>query len=76
MLSKYISCKLFIISFAIGLFVVYMLGPNKKTIYIYPTPDNYKDVLYEDNAGQCFMFTPTETTKPLNPFDIKSIPLQ
>ena len=34
--GKYIDLKIFIISFAIGLFFVYILGSDKKIIYVYP----------------------------------------
>jgi hypothetical protein len=76
MLTKYINIQLFIISFAIGLVFVYILGPETKTIYMYPTPSNYKKTQYKDNTDQCFTFKPTETHCPVNPFDIKTIPVQ
>jgi len=73
MLSKYISLPTFIISFIIGLISIYCLGPDQKTIFIYPTPENYMKNLYKDSAGQCFEFIPKEITCPLMP---KSIPIQ
>jgi hypothetical protein len=76
MIFKYISLPVFITSFIVGLFFVYFLGPETKTIYIYPSPDNYKDILYKDNADQCFQFTPKETVCPINPLAIKTVPIQ
>jgi hypothetical protein len=73
MLTKYISLPTFIASFIIGLIFIYCLGPDQKTVYIYPTPENYTKNLYKDNAGQCFEFKPQETDCPLMP---KSIPVQ
>jgi hypothetical protein len=73
MLSKYISLPTLIISFIIGLITVYMFGPEQKTIYIYPTPDNYTKNLYKDKANQCFEFKPMHVNCPLLP---KSIPVQ
>jgi hypothetical protein len=76
MLTKYISLPIFLISFAVGLFFVYILGPEAKTIYIYPSPENYKKTQYKDNADQCFQFKPVETRCPLNPFSVKTVPVQ
>lgn len=76
MLSNYISLPVFIISFAIGLFFVYILGPESKTIYVYPSPENYMKTLYKDSADQCFEFKPIETKCPINPFTIKTVPVQ
>ena len=75
MLTKYINIPLFIISFAIGLFFVYVLGPETKTIYMYPSPSNYTKTQDKDNTDQCFKFTPTETKCPLNPFNIHTVPV-
>ena len=61
MLSKYISFPVFLVSFAIGLLCVYTIGPEFKTVYIYPTPDNYEKYLFKDNSGQCFQIEPVET---------------
>ena len=76
MISKYINIPLFIISFALGLFFVYVLGPEIKTIYMYPSPSNYTKIQYKDASDQCFNFTPTETKCPINPFDIHTVPVQ
>jgi hypothetical protein len=76
MLSNYISLPIFLISFAIGLFCIYVIGPEIKTIYIYPSPQNYLKIQYKDISDQCFKFNPVETKCPINPFSIKSIPIQ
>jgi hypothetical protein len=76
MLLKYISLSVFLISFAIGLFFIYILGPDEKIIYVYPTPDNYTSVMYKDNIGECFSFKAIETKCPFNPFSIKTVPVQ
>ena len=76
MLSKYVHIPVFIASFAIGLFFVYVLGPETKTVYVYPSPSNYLKTQYKDNTNQCFEYKPVETDCPVNPFDIKTVPVQ
>jgi hypothetical protein len=76
MLSNYISLPIFLTSFAIGLFCVYVLGPEIKTIYIYPNPQTYMNIQYKDSSDQCFQFKPVETKCPINPFSVRTIPIQ
>jgi hypothetical protein len=76
MISNYISLPIFLISFSVGLFFVYILGAETKSIYIYPSPQNYMNTQYKDNAKQCFEFKPVKTECPLNPFSVKSVPVQ
>jgi hypothetical protein len=76
MISKYISLPVFLISFAIGLFCIYVIGPEIKTIYVYPSPKNYLKTQYKDISKQCFYFKPLETNCPINPLSIKTIPIQ
>lgn len=76
MLSDYISLPVFLVSFSIGLFCIYAVGPETKTIYIYPNLQNYMKTQYKDKANQCFEFTPVEIDCPLNLLSIKTIPVQ
>jgi|LakMenE01Jun11ns_1017448.scaffolds.fasta_scaffold9902307_5 hypothetical protein len=76
MISNYISLPVFIISFSVGLFFVYILGPDVKTIYIYPSPENYMKTQYKDKTSQCFEFKPVPIDCPLNPLSIKTVPVQ
>jgi hypothetical protein len=76
MLLGYISIPVFLISFAIGLFFVYILGPEKKTVYIYPSPENVDKVLFKDKADNCFYFEEEIVDCPNNSSLLSSIPIQ
>ncbi len=76
MLTRYISLPIFFISLAIGLFFVYIMGDDMKTIYIYPTPENVDKILFKDNADNCFRFTPVVTKCPSDESKIEKIPIQ
>jgi len=76
MLFKYISLPVFIISFAIGLLFVYILGPEQKKIYIFPTPENVDKLLFKDKANNCFHFEEETVDCPSDPSKISDIPMQ
>ena len=75
-LLKYISLPVFLISFALGLFFVYIFGTDRKIIYVYPTPDNIEKVLFRDATDQCFKYAAEKVPCPENPGDIQSVPMQ
>lgn len=75
MIVNYISIPIFLISFTIGLFFIYILGPEMKTIYIYPSPENTNKVLFKDKADNCFYFDEKIVNCP-NDKDIFNIPIQ
>ena len=76
MILEYISFPIFIISFAIGLFFVYIYGPEMKTIYIYPTPENIDKVIFKDKADNCFRYEANEIECPKDNSILSKIPLQ
>jgi hypothetical protein len=76
MISKYLSITTFIASLAIGLFIVYIWGPEEHVVYVYPTPDNANRIQYKDNADNCFTFNSTEVDCPTDDGEISKIPIQ
>lgn len=76
MILDYISIPVFLISFAIGLFFVYIFGPEMKKIYIYPTPENINNILFKDNADNCYKYEAHEVKCPDNGSDIFTPPIQ
>jgi hypothetical protein len=76
MILNYISLHVFIISFAIGLFFIYILGPEMKTIYIYPSPENIDKILFKDKANNCFHFEEQIVDCPKDKSLISTIPIQ
>ena len=76
MMLNYISLPLFLISFCIGLFFIYILGPDMKTIYVYPTPENVDKILFKDKADNCFYFEEVDVKCPTDASLISEIPIQ
>jgi len=76
MLLNYISIPVFLVSFAIGLFFVYILGPEIKTIFIYPSPENVDKILFKDKADNCFSFKEEIVQCPKDESLISKIPIQ
>ena len=76
MFFNYISLPVFLVSFAIGLFFIYVLGPEMKKIYIYPSPETINKVLFKDKADNCFYFEEETVECPKDESLISKIPIQ
>lgn len=73
---KLISLPVFLISFAIGILIVYLTSPPPREIMVYPTPENVGDLLYKDKAGQCYHFNYNEVKCPSDKSKMVSVPPQ
>ena len=73
---KILNIPVFIVSLAIGIFIVYITTGRPDIIHIYPTPDNVKNVQYKDKSGTCFGFTPEEVECPTDSSKIVTYPIQ
>ena len=76
MLTKYINIQVFTISFTIGLFFVYILGPDTKPVYIYPSPDSIDKFLFKDDANNCFKYESNEVACPKDDSKLANIEVQ
>ena len=73
---KFFSFPVFLISFAIGILVVYLTSPPPRPIMVYPTPENVSELLYRDKANQCYQFMPKEVNCPAKGGDVSHVPPQ
>lgn len=68
-----INYPIFLFTFCVGIFVVYMTSTPKKLIVKYPTPETYKKHTYVDDANNCYHYKPIKETCKGNE---KTMPLQ
>ena len=54
MFTKYFHVPTFIISLAIGIFIVYIQAPELTTIFVYPNPDNKDKILYNNHGNSLY----------------------
>ncbi len=64
MFLKYFDFRYFFISFAIGIFYIYISNDYKKVVIMYPNPTNIEKYTYVDKANNCFQYTLDETMCP------------
>ena len=61
---KYIDFRIFFISFAIGIFYIYICDDYKKVIILHPTPDTTDQYQYRDHTDNCFSYEMKEIKCP------------
>lgn len=73
---KFVNIPAFLLSFAFGMFAVYIYEPDYKKIMVYPSPDNVDYIQYKDQANNCFQFKQTSVQCPADTSQISKIPIQ
>ena len=76
MIGKYIDFRIFFISLAVGLLLVYIYQPAPTIIYVYPTPENVNKIQFKDKTNNCYHFKSNEIKCPSDTTKIQTIPLQ
>lgn len=74
MLSS-ISLPVFLISFAVGLFFVYILSPPPNVVLKFPSPYNAGKITYRDKSDTCYVYKAEQVSCPMNKELIKPQPL-
>ena len=74
---KYIRFPIFILSFAVGLILIYTTHTfQKKLMYIFPSPENVDKYVFEDGTDSCFAYQQKKVNCPDNRDDIFFTPIQ
>ena len=59
-----VDLTIFLISFIIGLIVVYFITPLPTIVYKYPTPYNTENVVYENQNSVCYKYNVNKVNCP------------
>ena len=74
-LFKHLNPHAFVISFCIGILIVYLKPIPKRVVYKHPTPQNAGKVIYRDESDGCFIYNAKEVKCPSDKSLIKSHPI-
>lgn len=55
-----LNYPIFLLSFAIGIFIVYISKPTRKVVIKYPTPHTSMKDQYKDESGNCYTYRAVE----------------
>jgi len=64
-----------LISFALGIFIIYILKPSPLIIMKYPNLENAGKIIYKDRNGTCFVYETKEVDCNKNESRIRAFPL-
>lgn len=59
MLDNHFRFDVFIISFAVGIFIVYTMQEKKRIVYRFPNPNNIEETVYR-KSGKCYKIEVSE----------------
>ena len=69
MMSKYIDIKIFLFSLLLGLLFMYLTNGHKKKVHVYPSPENWEDIIVKDKSNECFKFVQTSLECPADKYN-------
>lgn len=52
-----LNIPVLVVSFAVGLFLVFLQPMEHRTIFVYPTPSNVDEIQYKDEVDNCYSFS-------------------
>jgi hypothetical protein len=64
-----------LLSFAFGIFIVYILKPAPIVIIKHPNVENAGKIIYKDRNGSCFVYETKEVDCNTNEARIRAFPL-
>ena len=75
MLSKYIEPFPFFMAIFFGLMMCYVMTPVPQIVFRHPTPENVKDIIYQDDSDNCYKYQVDEVKCPTDANKIKEHPV-
>lgn len=72
---KHINPMYFFVSFAVGLFFVYIFNPSPSVVLKFPSPYNAGKIVYKDKNDTCYTYEASSVSCPLEASLIKPQPL-
>lgn len=70
-----VNFKIFLLAFAVGLLVCYVMTPPPEVVVKFPSPYNAGKVVYKDKAGTCFAYKADKSTCPKDKGAVKPQPI-
>ena len=75
MITDKIYLNVFLYSLTVGMLMIYLMGEDRRIVYVYPNMTSYQDILFKDHSNQCYQYKPTTTQCPTDQSRIQQIPI-